>query len=89
MACSVLRVGYVTAQKGLTINEKVLQFQLIKLIFMLKKQTQIRIERYREIVESVIELAEEGAFGELLTCEADCECVICECRKLIGESKCH
>lgn len=39
----------------------------------------------REVMRLAIKLAEEGTFGELFErCTADCECVICDMRKLVG-----
>ena len=50
----------------------------------------VKLERFTNLGESVIQLAEEGAFGELFeTCEDDCDCVVCELRVLLGYERGH
>lgn len=47
-----------------------------------------RLSRYDELAESVVQLAEHGAFGdEFLECEPDCECVVCAFRSLLKEKQ--
>lgn len=50
----------------------------------------VKLKRFMVLSESVIELAEVGVFGPVFeTCEADCDCTICELRVALGRPRGH